>query len=68
MKKQDIIKLNPDTLVWLKDHAYPFYFKRIENGKPILWGDFSSGMLGSKGYIESTVEVEDIIYPIPLCP
>lgn len=58
--------INLDELVWLKDHTYPFYFKRVgENGKPILWGDFSSGMLGSKGYIESQVEWKDVIYPIP---
>lgn len=56
----------PDELVWLKDHPYPFYFRRTnENNKPVLYGDFSSGQLGKKGFIESEVEWENVIWPIP---
>lgn len=57
----------PDTLVWLKDHTYPFYFKRInKNGKPVVWGDFSDGLIKDSGaYIESEVDWDDIIYPMP---
>lgn len=59
--------IKPDDLVHLKNQPYPFYFKKIsENNKPIVFGDFSGGQIGKKGYIESEVEWEDVIWPIPI--
>lgn len=59
--------ITPNECVWLEGHHYPFYFKRVnENGKPVLWGDFSWGFFPAPDcLIESEVEWKDVIYPIP---
>lgn len=46
--------------VYIKHNPYPFKFKGVENGKPVLFGDYSNGFFGAHGWITAPCEWDEI--------
>lgn len=61
------MNLVPGQTVFIRGNPYPFTFKGHDGkNNPVLFGDFSNGFFGTKGWVKSSALWSDIINVTPI--